>query len=309
MKAAICTRYGPPEVLELREVPKPRPKRGEILVRVVASTVNSGDVRVRGLKVEGLLKVVMRLVLGFRKPRKPVLGTVFSGVVEEAGSDVSTFKIGDAVFGMTGFSFGTHAEYLIISQEGNVLQMPSNATFEEAAAILFGGHTAIYFLNKAKLSTELGKRILVIGATGSIGTSAIQIAKCYGAHVTAVCSSSGRSVVENLGISDIVVHDKEDFLNLPARFDFIFDAIGKTSKKQCRLLLKKGAVYQTVGGMEAASESIDQLKILKTLFEMGFLKAVIDRTYSLDEIVEAHRYVDTGRKKGNVVLKVSEVQT
>lgn len=210
---------------------------------------------------------------------------------------------------MTGFSFGTHAEYLIISQEGNVLQMPSNATFEEAAAILFGGHTAIYFLNKAKLSTELGKRILVIGATGSIGTSAIQIAKCYGAHVTAVCSSSGRSVVENLGISDIVVHDKEDFLNLPARFDFIFDAIGKTSKKQCRLLLKKGAVYQTVGGMEAASESIDQLKILKTLFEMGFLKAVIDRTYSLDEIVEAHRYVDTGRKKGNVVLKVSEVQT
>lgn len=219
------------------------------------------------------------------------------------------FSVGDKVFGMTGFSFGTHAEYVVISQEDNVLEMPGNASFEEAAAILFGGHTALYFLEKAKLSTELGKRILVIGATGSIGTSAIQIAKCYGARVTAVCSSAGKSVVESLGITDIVVHDKEDFLNLPTRFDFIFDAVGKTTKEQCKPLLKKGGVYKTVGGLDAASESIGQLRVLKTLFEIGFLKAVIDRTYSLDEIVEAHRYVDTGRKKGNVVLQISEVQS
>ncbi|WP_149912892.1 NAD(P)-dependent alcohol dehydrogenase [Sphingobacterium cavernae] len=306
MKAVICTKYGPPEVLQIQDVPKPTPKNNEILVRIIASAVNSGDVRVRGLAVQGFLKVIMRLVLGFTKPRKPILGVVFSGVVEAVGDKVSRFNVGDKVFGMTGFKFGTHAEYIAINQYSNVLVMPENATYEEAAAIVFGGHTAIYFLNKMKIAEKRNPIILIIGATGSVGTSAIQIAKYFGANITAVCSSSGKDFVESLGVEDIILYDREDFLNQPNQFDFVFDAVGKTTKKQCRKLLRDGGVYKTVGGLETASESKEQLELSKLLFEEGLLKAVIDKTYTLKEIVEAHRYVDSGRKKGNVVLKITD---
>lgn len=306
MKSVICTKYGPPEVLQIQDVPKPTPKNNEILVRIIASAVNSGDVRVRGLAVQGFLKVIMRLVLGFTKPRKPILGVVFSGVVEAVGDKVSRFNVGDKVFGMTGFKFGTHAEYIAINQYSNVLVMPENATYEEAAAIVFGGHTAIYFLNKMKIAEKRNPIILIIGATGSVGTSAIQIAKYFGANITAVCSSSGKDFVESLGVEDIILYDREDFLNQPNQFDFVFDAVGKTTKKQCRKLLRDGGVYKTVGGLETASESKEQLELSKLLFEEGLLKAVIDKTYTLKEIVEAHRYVDSGRKKGNVVLKITD---
>lgn len=306
MKAVICTKYGPPEVLQIQDVPKPTPKNNEILVRIIASAVNSGDVRVRGLAVQGFLKVIMRLVLGFTKPRKPILGVVFSGVVEAVGDKVSRFNVGDKVFGMTGFKFGTHAEYIAINQYSNVLVMPENATYEEAAAIVFGGHTAIYFLNKMKIAEKRNPIILIIGATGSVGTSAIQIAKYFGANITAVCSSSGKDFVESLGVEDIILYDREDFLNQPNQFDFVFDAVGKITKKQCRKLLRDGGVYKTVGGLETASESKEQLELSKLLFEEGLLKAVIDKTYTLIEIVEAHRYVDSGRKKGNVVLKITD---
>lgn len=306
MKAVICTKYGPPEVLQIQDVPKPTPKNNEILVRIIASAVNSGDVRVRGLAVQGFLKVIMRLVLGFTKPRKPILGVVFSGVVEAVGDKVSRFNVGDKVFGMTGFKFGTHAEYIAINQYSNVLVMPENATYEEAAAIVFGGHTAIYFLNKMKIAEKRNPIILIIGATGSVGTSAIQIAKYFGANITAVCSSSGKDFVESLGVEDIILYDREDFLNQPNQFDFVFDSVGKTTKKQCRKLLRDGGVYKTVGGLETASESKEQLELSKLLFEEGLLKAVIDKTYTLKEIVEAHRYVDSGRKKGNVVLKITD---
>jgi NADPH:quinone reductase-like Zn-dependent oxidoreductase len=305
MKAVICTKYGPPEVLRIQDVNKPTAKESELLIKIFASAVNSGDVRVRSLDVKGFMKVIMRLVLGVSKPRKPILGTVFSGVVESIGSKVSKFKVGDRVFGMTGFKFGTYAEYIAINQNSNVIEMPNNATFEDAASIIFGGQTAIHFLDKAKIAQRLNAKILIIGATGSVGVSAIQIAKHYNTDITAVCSSKGQSIVRELGVTNIVQYDKEDFTKQKDKFDIIFDAVGKTTKKECRNLLNENGVYKSVSS-GYASETIQQLQLLKELFEKGELNAVIDKTFQLDEIIEAHRYVDTGRKKGNVLLKINE---
>ena len=297
MKAAMCAKYGSPEVLKIQEVAKPKSKNGEILVKIVASTVNSGDVRVRSLGVKGFLKVVMRIVLGFSKPRKQIIGVVFSGIVEAVGDKVSKFKVGDSVFGMTGFKFATHAEYIAVDKDSCVIEITINASYEEAVAIVFGGHTAIYFLNKMKIAAKSKARILIVGATGSVGTSAVQIAKYYDAHITAVCSSAGEAFVRSLGVDDLILYDRESFLNHPHQFDFIFDAVGKTSKKQCDKLLKKNVQYKTVGGLETASESKEQLEFLKLLFEKDLLKSVIDKTFLLDDVVEAHKYVDNGRKK------------
>lgn len=305
MKAVICTQYGPPDVLQIKEVSKPIPKDSQVLVKIVATAVNSGDVRVRTLDVKGLMKLVMRLVLGVSKPRKPILGTVFSGVIETVGKRVSAFKAGDKVFGMTGFKFGTHAEYITINQNSNVIEMPNNATFEEAAAIIFGGQTAIYYLEKAKIADRPNKKILVIGATGSVGTAAIQVAKHHHADITAVCSSEGQKLVAGLGVTKIILYDKEDFTKQTEKFDIIFDAVGKSGKKQCQMLLAKNGIYKNVN-FGYASGTIHQLQLLKELFEKGALKAVIDKTFQMDEIRVAHSYVDTGRKKGNVVLKISE---
>lgn len=306
MKAIVCTQYGGPEVLHLAEMPKPIPKDNEILVRIIATSVNSGDARVRSLKVKsGLTRLIMRLVLGISKPRKPILGTVFAGVVETVGSKVNAFKVGDKVFGMTGLKFGTYAEYVAVNQKSKVMAMPANATFEEAAAIVFGGQTAIYFLEKAKIAERTNPKILIIGATGSVGTSAIQIATYYNADITAVCSTGGLQLVHELGVNNIVLYDKEELISLTERFDIIFDAVGKSNKKQCEPLLNKNGIYKNVESVYA-EETIQQLQLLKQLFEKGELKAVIDKTYKMEEIVAAHRYIDSGRKKGNVVLKISE---
>jgi NADPH:quinone reductase-like Zn-dependent oxidoreductase len=305
MKAVICTQYGPPEVLQIQEVPKPIPKDSEMLVKIVATAVNSGDARVRSLAVKGFMKVVMRLVIGFSKPRKPILGTVFSGVVEAVGDKVSKFKVADKVFGITGFKFGTYAAYIAVNQNSNVLEMPVNATYEEAAAIIFGGQTAIYFLNKAKIAEISSAKILIIGATGSVGTAAIQIAKHHSARITAVCSSNGHKLVSELGVKHIVLYDKEDFNKLTDRFDIIFDAVGKSNKNQCKKLLNENGVYKNVSSVYA-SETIQQLQLLKDLFEKGEFKATIDKTFPMDKIIDAHRYIDTGRKKGNVVLSISK---
>lgn len=306
MKAVICTKYGPPEVLEIQDVAKPIPKDNEILVRIIATAVNSGDVRVRGLKVEGFMKIIMRLVLGFSKPRKPILGTVYSGIIESTGDKVSKYKRGDKVFGMTGFNFGTYAEYIALKESGNVSIMPQNASFDEAVSLVFGGQTALYFLDKAQITKKPNQKILIIGATGSVGIAATQIAQYYGADITAVCSSEGKYLIENLGVSKIILYDKENFTRQTHKFDIILDAVGKTTKKQCKKLLDKGGIYKTVGGLEYASESQKQLELIKELWEKGEYKAVIDKIFPFDRVVEAHRYVDMGRKKGNVVLKISE---
>ncbi len=306
MKAIVCTKYGSPEVLEYREIEKPNPKEEEILVRVMATAVNSGDVRVRGLLVEGFMKIVMKLVLGFSKPRKPILGTVFSGIVESIGKSVLSFKIGDRVFGMTGFQFGTYAEYLTIGESSTVFLMPENSTFEEAVSLIFGGQTAIYFLEKAKIQERKNPKVLVIGSTGSVGTSAVQIANSYGALVSAVCSSRGENLMKELGISNLFLYDKEDFMQTNQRYDIIFDAVGKCDKKKIKILLNTGGIFKSVEGLDVASETKEQLVFLKNLYEAGKLKAVIDKTYSFEEVVEAHRYVDSGRKKGNVILKIGK---
>ena len=306
MKAAICTKYGPPEVLKIKMVEKPVPKDNEILIKIIASAVNSGDVRVRGLVVEGFMKIVMRLVLGFSKPRKPILGTVFSGIVEQVGKNVSNFKIADEVYGIRGFKFGTYAEYIAVADKSVIVKKPFNATFEEAAAICFGGQTAYYFLEKAKISEKANLKILIYGATGAVGTAAIQIAKYHNAQITAVCSEHGKELVRKLGVDKTVLYDKEDYAKITEKFDIIFDAVGKITKKQCAHLLNNKGIFKSVEGFEVASVEIRQLLFLQELFEKGKYKATIDKIYSLDNIVEAHRYVDTGRKKGNVVLRIAE---
>jgi NADPH:quinone reductase-like Zn-dependent oxidoreductase len=306
MKAVVCTQYGPPEVLSITDIKKPIPKSNELLVRIIATSVNSGDVRVRGLSVEGFMKLIMRLVLGWKKPRKPVLGTVFAGVVEQTGKAVTHFNTGDEVVGLTGFQFGAHAEYTKIKETGNVVLKPENASFAEAAAIPFGAQTAIYFLEKAGIKKLANPRVLIIGATGSVGTAAIQIARSYNAEITAVCSSAGIELVHRLGVASTIAYDKEDFTKQNTQFDIIFDASGKYTKKQCAHLLKaQGGVYKTVGGLEYASETKEQLLFLKELYERGLYQPVIDKVFTIDKAVEAHQYVESGKKKGNVVLSLS----
>lgn len=304
MKAIVCSRYGPPEVLQLTEVPKPVPKHNEVLVKIVATAVNSGDVRVRGLAVKGIKRVIMRLALGFFKPRKSILGTVYSGIIEHTGESVSKFKTGDNVFGMTGFNFGTYAEYMVIKETSNVTLMPQHASFEEAVSLVFGGQTALYFLEKIKAIKKDRPKVLIVGATGSVGSAALQIAQHYGAEVTAVCSTQGKPLATQLGVNHIVLYDKEDFTQTTSKFDFVFDAVGKTSKKKCKMILAPGGVFKSVEGFEYASESVEQLTLIKQLYETGKYKAVIDKTFTLNQVVEAHAYVDTGRKKGNVILQV-----
>jgi len=304
MQAVICKKYGTPEVLKIMEIEKPKPKDNEVLVKVMATTVNSGDVRVRGLAVDGFLRIVMRFVLGFTKPRKPILGTIISGVIEKVGKNVKTLKPGDEVFASTGFKFGAYAEYVTLPENGTITHKPQTASFEEAAAILFGGMTAIYFLQKARINSKPNLKVLIYGATGSVGTAAIEIAKHYKANVTSVCSEQGVELAKKLGSDAIVLYTQQDFTKLNDKFDIVFDAVGKTKRQDCKTLLKKDGKYLTVGGLDVAKETKVQMEFLKTLFDNGELSANIDKTYLLGDIIEAHRYVDLGRKKGNVVVRM-----
>jgi NADPH:quinone reductase-like Zn-dependent oxidoreductase len=307
MKAAVCTRYGAPERLEIREVPKPVCKDNEILVRVMAASVNSGDVKLRSLAVSGFQKFIMSVIFGFYKPRRSILGTVFSGIVEETGNRTTRFKKGDRVFGMTGFRFGTYAEYIALNEAGIVTRMPANASFEEAAALPFGWHTAIYFLEKAGIRKFENPNVLIYGATGSVGSAAVQVTRYYGATITAVCSSAGRELMEQLRVEKVVYYDRQDFTLLNEKFDIILDAVGHTTKKSCQPLLKKDGSFITVGGMDMATEKIEHLQLISDLFEKGQCKAVIDKVFPFNEIVAAHRYVDAGKKKGNVVVSICDL--
>lgn len=302
MKAVFCETYGSPEVLSVRDVPRPVPKPGEMLVKIHAAAVNSGDVRSRALDVNEPMKTLIRLMLGFKRPRNPILGTVFAGTVMEAVPPAAGFAPGEKVFGATeGFRFGCHAEYVTLKADGAVAFMPHNAGFDEAAALVFGGTTALFFLDKAGLKP--GQRLLVYGASGAVGTMAVQIGKILGAHVTAAASAKNEGLVTGLGADAFVDYTATDAEKRYGRHDVVLDAVGKLRKGKA--LLKPGGAYLTVGGMTIARETREQLLRLKEWREKGLLRAVIDKTYPLEEAADAHRYAQTGRKRGSLVLNVS----
>lgn len=302
MRAIICTKYGSPDVLQLKDIAKPSPKDHEIQIKIHATTVTSGDCRVRGSDVPFLYWVPMRLFLGFRKPRNSVLGVELAGEVTAIGKEVMQFKLGDQVYAINGLSFGAHAQYICLSEEDPVALKPLNATYEEAAAIPFGGTTALYFLRKGNI--KRGMKVLIYGASGAVGTAAVQLAKYFGAEVTGVCSTTNVEFAKSLGAEHVIDYMKEDFTKTSQRYDLILDAVGKVSKSQCRPLLAPNGTYVTVEGQGIARVTAKDLMLLKELMEAGKMQAVIDRRYALEQIQEAYRYVETGRKRGNVVITV-----
>lgn len=301
MRAMVYTKYGAPDVLKLQEVEKPVPEDHEVLVKVHATTVTSGDCRVRGLNAPMLLRFFMRMILGFNKPRKQILGTELAGEIEAVGKEVKRFKKDDPVFAFPGMRMGAYAEYACLPDK-LVAMKPANASDEEAAAVLFGGTTALHFLRKGKI--QPGQKVLIYGASGSVGTSAVQLAKHYGAVVTAVCSSANIELVKSLGADKVIDYTKEDFTSRGELYDIVFNAVGKIKKSNCKKALAPHGTYVSVVGMEVAKVSTEDLIFLQELMETGKIHAVIDRCYPLEQIPEAHRYVEKGHKKGNVVIRV-----
>jgi NADPH:quinone reductase-like Zn-dependent oxidoreductase len=298
MKAVVYERYGPPEVLQLREVPRPIPKSNEVLVKVYSTTVTAGDWRMR--KADPFL---VRLFGGLFKPsRVKILGFELAGVVAEVGKEVQSFKKGDEVFASCGYKFGAYAEYKCMPLSDKIALKPVNMTFDQAAAVPIGGLTAIRLLNQTGLRE--GHRVLIYGASGSVGTFAVQIAKEYGAHVTAVCSTENLPLLKSIGADKVIDYKKEDYSQPPAEYDVVLDAVGKASASACKKLLKPGGKFVSVSG--SPKEGVNDLLALKKLIESGKVVSVIDKTYTLDQIQDAHRYVEQFRKKGNVVVRVVE---
>lgn len=306
MKAVVYTKYGAPDVLKLTEVEKPQPKDNEIIVKIHAATVTSGDVRLRSSDFPPLFWLPARLIFGLFKPKKKILGHELAGVVENKGKNVTKFNVGDAVFGTTTMlPTGSYAEYICLPEEwkhGVVELKPKNLNFKEAAALPIGGMTAIFLLEKANLAEE--QRVLVYGASGSVGSYAVQIAKQQGASVTAVCSSSNFDMIKSLGAKKAIDYKKEDYSLLNDKYDIVFDAVGKTYKSKAKNILKKGGTFVSVK-MMTKEKSVHLLKI-KELTEKDKLKPFIDKIYPLEEIKAAHEYVETSRKKGNLVIEIAE---
>jgi len=306
MKAIICTKYGPPEVLQLKEVEKPTPKNNEVLIKIFATSVTASDCIIRGFKLPVSMWIPARLALGLTKPRKSILGLVLSGEVEKAGDNVKQFKKGDKIFAHTLFRFGAYAEYICISETSAIALMPSNTSFEEAAAIPFGGTLTLYYLNKATI--QRGQKVLIYGASGAVGTSAIQLARHFGAEVTGVCSTANLELVKSLGADSLIDYTMDDFTNSGKQYDLIFDAVGKkrSSHLQYKKALNPNGKFISVDDGSPGERAVckDNLSVLKLLTENGKLKPVVDRIYPFDQIVEAHRYVDKGHKKGNVIITV-----
>lgn len=323
MKAVVYTRYGPPEVLQLRDVNKPVPGDHEVLIRVHATTVSAGDYRIRGFKVPAAFWLPTRLALGIRGPRKSILGAEVAGEIEAVGKEVTAFSPGDQVFGIDGTVLGAYAEYVCRGEKSALAIKPANLTYEEAATIPHGAMSALYFL-KEKGNIQRGDKTLIYGASGAVGTSAVQLARHFGARVTAVCSTPNVEMVRSLGADRVIDYTREDFKGSGEVYDLIFDTVGKTSFASCRALLKEKGRYlltnfslpqlflmlgtSLAGGRKVlcgvATEKKEDLDFLRGLVEAGELKPVIDRRYRLEEITEAHTYAEKGHKKGNVVVTV-----
>jgi NADPH:quinone reductase-like Zn-dependent oxidoreductase len=328
VRAYTYDRFGPPEVLTLKEVPKPVPGDHEVLVRIRATTVTAGDWRVRSLELPKGFKLISRLMLGFSRPRQPILGSELSGEIEATGGAVTRFRVGDEVFGFTGTRLGCHAEYRCLPEEGNgrkdeaVALKPACLGFEEAAALSFGGTTALSFLRKAKL--QRGESVLVVGASGAVGSAAVQLARHLGARVTGVCSGANLEWVRALGAEQVIDYTNADFTRSGERYDVIVDTTGTAPFSRCkgslaeggRLLVVLGSLAEmlqtpwvsltttkrVIGGV--AKWSVEDLRLLATLAEAGQFRPVIDRRYRFEDMVEAHRHVDAGHKRGNIVVTV-----
>lgn len=324
MKSIVYKKYGPPEVLQLHDTKNPVPKEHEILVKVKATTVTAADIRARSFTVPPVFWLPARITLGFRHPKKQVLGVELAGEVVSLGKDVKRFKEGDQVFAATLEEFGAYAEYKCISEAGPVSIKPPNISYAEAAAIPIGARTALYFLRKANIKS--GDNVLVYGASGSVGSYAVQIAKYFGANVTGVCSTANLEWVRSLGADKVIDYTTEDFSKMDETYDVIFEAVNKSSFTECTKVLKKGGTYINITEplpsirmlwaklttskklllSRNAPETPEALNFLAELVEIGKLKVVIDRYYDFDEVVEAHRYVEKGHKKGNVIINVEQ---
>ncbi len=324
MRAVVYDRYGPPNVLRLEEVERPVPKQDEVLVKVHASTVNRFDVHTREANVKSGLAVSLlsRLVSGLRRPRRRILGTEFAGEVTAVGAAVIEFVVGDRVFGNTGMGFGTHAEFVCVRESGKIARMPAGATFENAAPVTDGALNSLWCLRLADL--RKGESVLIYGASGSLGTAAVQLAKYFDVDVTAVCSTKNLGVVRSLGADRVIDYTQEDFTKNGQQYDVIFDAVGKHSFKRCKGSLKPGGRYLASDGFRNLILALwtprfghkkvifqipprwtkQDVVFMKELIEAGRYRAVIDRCYPLEDVVEAARYVETERKTGNVVLTI-----
>lgn len=303
MKAIVATQYGGPEVLQLKEVAKPTPKDNEILIKVHATSVTAGDFRMRSFTVPPLFWLPARITLGFTKPKQPIFGMELAGEVAAAGRAVSRFKVGDPVFASTlTENFGAYAEYKCMPEHGMVAIKPATLTYAEAAVLPIGATTALRLLRKG--SIQRGQKVLIYGASGSVGTYAIQLAKYFGAEVTGVCSTHNLDLVTSLGADHVLDYTKADFLSNADRYDVVFDTVGKFPKSSASKLLTPNGTYVTMARLDS-KESLENLVFIKELAEAGQIKAVIDRCYPLERMVEAHQYVDGGHKRGNVVITVN----
>ena len=324
MKAMVYERYGPPEVLQLKEVEKPIPKDNEVLIKIHATTVTSGDCRVRSLNVPAGFGLIMRLIFGISKPKQPILGTELAGVIESVGKDACKFKVGDPVFAFGDAAMGCYAEYKCMPQDGAVALKPSNLTFDEAAALSFGGVTALDFFKRAKL--QRGEKVLINGASGGVGSAAVQLARHFGAEISAVCSSANVDLVKSLGASHVIDYTKVDFANNGETYDVIVDTVGTAPFSRSKASLKRGGrLLMVLAGLPdmlkapwvaltsdkkviagPVATRPEDMRFLAGLAEAGEFKPVIDRRYPFEKIAQAHRYVDTGRKKGNVIITLAQ---